>query len=86
MSVTALAYDLTETNGYVVADREGRIVGRVECPMYGTKPDVPDALSVRGGFLSRRRRMVPAETIDTVDGARGVIALSVGRDAIRSFL
>ena len=85
-SVTSLAYDLTATNGYLVADREGRIVGRVECPMYGTKPDIPDALSVRGGFLSRRRHMVPAETIDRVDGARGLIALSVERDAIRSFL
>jgi hypothetical protein len=85
-SVSALTYDLTETSGYVVADREGRILGRVECPMYGTQPDIPDALSVRGGFLSRRRRMVPAETIETVDGARGVIALRVGREAIRSFL
>jgi hypothetical protein len=85
-NVGALAYDLTATSGYVVADREGRIVGRVECPMYGTQPDIPDALSVRGGFLSRRRRMVPAETIEKVDGARGVIALRVRREAIRSFL
>ena len=84
--MTALAYDLTETNGYLVSDREGRIVGRVECPMYGTMPDVPDALSVRSGFLSRRRRMVPAETIARVDGTRGTIALRVEREAIRSFL
>jgi hypothetical protein len=84
--MSAVAHDLTETSGYVVADREGRVVGRVECPMYGTQPDVPDALSVRGGFLSRRRRMVPAETIERVDGARGLIALRVGREAIRSFL
>jgi hypothetical protein len=84
--VGALAYDLTDTNGFLVADRAGKPVGRVECPMYGTAPDVPDALSVRSGFLSRRRRMVPAETIDRVDGARGLIALRVERDAIRSFL
>lgn len=84
--MTALAYDLTETNGYLVSDREGRIVGRVECPMYGTMPDVPDALSVRSGFLSRRRRMVPAETIARVDGTHGTIALRVEREAIRSFL
>ena len=84
--MTALAYDLTETNGYLVSDREGRIVGRVECPMYGTMPDVPDALSVRSGFLSRRRRMVPAETIARVDGTLGTIALRVEREAIRSFL
>jgi hypothetical protein len=85
-SVGVLAYDLTETCGYLVADREGRPVGRVECAMYGTAPDVPDALSVRSGFLSRRRRMVPAETIDRVDGDRGLIALRVEREAIRSFL
>ena len=36
--------------------------------MYGTAPDVPDALSVRsGGFLSRRRRLVPADTIEQID-------------------
>jgi membrane protein YdbS with pleckstrin-like domain len=49
-------------------------------------PDVPDALSVRSGFLSRRRRMVPAETIARVDGTHGTIALRVEREAIRSFL
>jgi len=84
--MTALAYDLTETSGYLVSDKQGRVVGRVECPMYGTKPDIPDALSVRSGFLSRRRRMVPAETIEQVDGMRGMIALRVEREAIRSFL
>ena len=84
--MSALAHDLTETNGYLVADKSGRVIGRVECPMYGTQPDIPDALSVRGGFLSRRRRMVPAETIDEVDGLSNVITLRVGSDAIRSFL
>jgi hypothetical protein len=84
--VSAVAYDLRSTAGYLVADRRGRIVGTVECPMYGTAPDVPDALSVRGGFLSRRRRLVPADVIDQIDGASGVIGLSVDRDEIRSFL
>ena len=51
--------DLHRTIGYIVADAHGRFVGRVECPMYGTAPDVPDAISVRSGFLSRRRRLVP---------------------------
>jgi hypothetical protein len=54
--------------------------------MYGTAPDVPDALSVRAGFLSRRRRLVPADAIDQIDGASGVIGLRVEREAIRSFL
>lgn len=54
--------------------------------MYGTAPDVPDALSVKAGFLKRRRRLVPADTIDAVDGATGVIGLRVDRNTIRRFL
>jgi hypothetical protein len=84
--VSALAVDLRSTAGYLVADKRGRIVGRVECPMYGTAPDVPDALSVRAGFLSRRRRLVPADTIAQIDGQSGVIGLRVEREAIRRFL
>jgi hypothetical protein len=84
--MSAVAYDLRRTAGYLVADRRGRIVGRVESPMYGTAPDVPDALAVRTGFLSRRRRLVPAEAIEQIDGASGVIGLSVDRDSIRRFL
>ena len=79
-------FDLHRTIGYIVADANGRFVGRVECPMYGTAPDVPDAISVRSGFLSRRRRLVPATAIREVDGSSGVIGLSVERDAILSFL
>ena len=58
--VSALALDLRRTAGFLVADARGRIVGRVECPMYGTSPETPDALSVRSGFLARRRRLAPA--------------------------
>jgi len=84
--VSAYAYDLRTTAGFLVADRRGRIVGKVECPMYGTAPDVPDALSVRAGLFSRRRRLVPAEAIEQIDGASGVIGLRVERESIRSFL
>ncbi len=84
--MSALAIDLRSTAGYLVADKRGRIVGRVECPMYGTAPDVPDALSVRAGFLSRRRRLVPADTIAQIDGQSGVIGLRVERETIRNFL
>ena len=84
--MSALAIDLRSTAGYLVADKRGRIVGRVECPMYGTAPDVPDALSVRAGFLSRRRRLVPADTIAQIDGQSGVIGLRVERETIRKFL
>jgi hypothetical protein len=85
MSEAAVA-DLHRTIGYVVADVKGRVVGRVECLMYGRLPDVPDALSVRSGFLSRRRRLVPAEAIEDIDGANGVVGLRVDREAIRFFL
>jgi hypothetical protein len=78
--------DLRRTIGFIVADVSGRIVGRVECPMYGRTPDVPDALSVRSGFLARRRRLVPAETIEEIDGASGVVGLNVARETIRAFL
>ncbi len=85
-SVSALAIDLRRTAGYIVADRQGRLVGKVECPMYGTAPDIPDALSVRSGLFLRRRRLVPADTIDQIDGTSGVIGLRVDRESIRSFL
>ena len=79
--------DLLRTIGYLVADVKGRIVGTVEAPMYGSTPDVPDAISVRsGGFLSRRRRLVPAAAIADIDPNSGVIGLSVDRDAVLSFL
>jgi hypothetical protein len=84
--VSALAYDLRRTTGYLVADSRGRVVGKVECPMYGTAPDVPDAVAVRKGFFTRRRRLVPAEAIDQIDRTSGVIGLRIEREAIRSFL
>jgi hypothetical protein len=78
--------DLLRTIGYLVADVKGRIVGTVEAPMYGSTPDVPDAVSVRSGFLSRRRRLVPAAAIAEIDTNTGIIGLSVDRDAVVSFL
>jgi hypothetical protein len=84
--VAELAADLRRTAGYRVADARGRLVGRVERPMYGTAPDVPDALAVRSGFLARRRRVVPASAIEQVDGSNRVIDLSVDREALHAFL
>ena len=84
--MSALAIDLRGTAGFLVADARGRIVGRVECPMYGSSPEEPDALSVRSGFLSRRRRLVPADSIELIDDGSKVIGLRVDRDAIRTFL
>ena len=84
--MSTFAIDLTTTSGFLVADNRGRLVGRVECPMYGTRPDEPDALAVRSGFFSRRRKLVPADTIEQIDGLSGVIGLRVERETIRSFL
>ena len=84
MSSAVAAVDLMSTTGYLVADAHGKVVGRVEAPMYGTSPDVPDALAVRRGFM-RRRRIVPAEAITAIDGRSGVIGLGLVRESIRSF-
>jgi hypothetical protein len=86
--MSPLATELAGTGGYLVADSRGRVVGKVECPMYGTGPDIPDALAVKAGlgFFSRRRRIVPVESIEQIDGSTKVIGLRVERDAIRSFL
>ncbi|HZP73634.1 MAG TPA: hypothetical protein VFA97_09685 [Gaiellaceae bacterium] len=84
--MSALAVDLRRTAGFLVADARGRVVGKVECPMYGTSPESPDALSVRSGFFSRRRRLVPADSIEQIDDGARVIGLRVEREAIRTFL
>jgi hypothetical protein len=84
--VSAIPLNLSATTGFLVADNRGRIVGKVECPMYGTLPDVPDALAVKSGFLSRHRRLVPADTIAEVDPTSRVVGLRVAREAIRRFL
>ena len=83
--MSSVAFDLRSVKGFVVADARGRIVGKVEGPMYGTQPDVPDALAVRSGFL-RGRRLVPAEAIGEIDERSRVIGLSVVRESIRKFL
>lgn len=78
--------ELLRTIGFRVADAKGRVLGTVEAPMYGSAPDVPDAISVRSGFFSRGRRLVPADAISEIDIRTGVIGLSVDRDAVLSFL
>jgi hypothetical protein len=84
--MSALPLNLVDTAGFVVADNRGRVIGKVECPMYGTLPDVPDALAVKSGFLSRHRKIVPADTIAEVDRSSEIVALRVAREAIRRFL
>ena len=54
--------------------------------MYGTSPETPDALSVRSGWLARRRRLVPVESIEQVDNGAKVIGLRIDRENVRTFL
>src|ERR1044071_5919802 len=83
--MSALAVDLRSTAGFLVADAKGRVVGTVECPMYGTSPETPDALSVRSGLFARRRRLVPAESIEQIDNGTRVIGLRAERVSIKPF-
>jgi hypothetical protein len=77
---------LAGTVGYLVSDARGRIVGHVEGPMYGASRDVPDALSVRGGFLSRRRRLVRVDAISRIDKGARVVGLRIPREDVHTFL
>jgi len=77
---------LKGTAGFLVADARGRVVGRVEGPMYGSSGETPDALSVRFSLLPWRRRLVPASAIAAIDDRTKVIGLGIERDAIRAFL
>ncbi len=83
--MSSIELDLRSVKGFLVADVRGRVIGRVEGPMYGSQPDVPDALAVRGGFM-RGRRLVPAEAIEEIDAGSRVIGLRVVREQIRKFL
>lgn len=75
---------LAATAGFLVTDRSGKTVGRVESPMYGTAPDEPDALAVKAGLF--QRSLVMADTIESIDEATGVIVLGCERHSIPTFL
>jgi hypothetical protein len=79
------SFDLRHAKGYLVTDRSGQLLGKVDSPMYGSSEDTPDALALKAGALGRRRLMVPADVVAEVDGRSGVIALLVDRDALRVF-
>jgi hypothetical protein len=79
-------FDLKGTARFLVADARGRVVRRVEGPMYGCSGETPDALSVRFSLLRWRRRRVPASAIAAIDDRTKVIGLGINRDAIEAFL
>ena len=83
---TSTRRDLTMTAGFMVADARGRLVGRVEGPMYGATPEQPDGLAIRFGVLRRRRLLLPAAAIAAIDDRTQVVGLLVDREATRAYL
>jgi hypothetical protein len=74
-----------DTSGFLVADARGRAVGRVECSMYGTGPDEPDALAVRSGVVIHRHFIVPTTAIEAIDDRSQVVGLRLDRDQLQRF-
>jgi hypothetical protein len=74
-----------DTSGYLVTDARGRWVGRVECSMYGTAPDEPDAIAVRSGRVVHRHFIVPLTAIDEIDDRAEVIGLRLDRSKLQRF-
>ena len=76
---------IDNTSGFLVADARGRALGHVECPMFGTSPDHPDALAVRSDGPWHHRFVVPAIAIDAIDPRTKVIALGLERRQLLRF-
>ena len=72
---------LAATDGYLVADARGRIVGRVEAASVA--PHAEPRLTVRSRLPWRRRRVVLASDIESVDQTSEVVALRIERDHLR---
>jgi|GEM_PF-1459836 uncharacterized protein YrrD len=83
---TGTVVQLDETAGFLVADARGRILGKVDGPIYGASSEVPDALSVRLSVLRRRHCLVPADAIEAIDDRTRVIGLRIDRSAVSTFL
>lgn len=75
-----------DTTGFAVADALGAQVGVVEAPLFGTEPEIPDALAVRSGRFVHRHYIVPAAAIRAIDRDRHAIELCLGRDRLQRFL
>ena len=60
--MSTVALDLRSVKGFLVADARGRVVGRVESPMYGTaartsptrSPSAPASCAAAGSSPPRR--------------------------------
>jgi hypothetical protein len=79
MAMASYALDLNvlqASEGFLVADARGRVVGRVERAIAS---EDGARLTVRGRLPLRRRHIVPAAAIEEIDQVSGVIALRIGR-------
>ncbi len=75
---------LASLTGFLVTDRNGTTVGRVETVMYGAVPSQTDALAVKAGLF--RRSLVPTDAIESVDATTGRINLRLERTSIPTLL
>jgi hypothetical protein len=83
---TLAPLDLGKTVGFLVSDRSGHVIGRVETTMYGDSQHMPDALAVRFSVFRWRRLLVRAEEIAAIDRRTRVIGLRIDRDQLAAFL
>jgi hypothetical protein len=60
-----LAYLLRHAEGYEVESPAGRL-GVLEEILFESRPDVPDFLVVRAGFLRRRRHVIAVRDVETI--------------------
>ena len=74
------------TDGFLVADAQGQVVGHVECPLYGASPEEPDALAVQSGRFFRHHFLVPVTAIDAVDKGTQLVGLRLRRRDLQRFL
>jgi len=73
---------LRSTEGYLVADARGRLLGRVERAAVADGDHSSARLWVRGRLPLRRRRIVPASAVDEIDDTARVVVLSIERNAL----
>jgi hypothetical protein len=83
--VTSLPIDpnvLRGTQGYLVADMRGRVLGRVERAAIPEEEQANARLWVRGRLPMRRRRVIPVSAVEEIDETSRVVVLRVERGAI----
>jgi len=73
---------LRSTQGYLVADARGRLLGRVERASLTDGDHNGARLWIRGRLPWRRRRIVPISAVGEIDNSARVVVLSVERSSL----